>query len=188
MPRPRGPRSSFRKHPLFKLRKAMGSRLAPLTQAALAELIDAPLATLKALEVGARGVKGLSPAILEKISSATGATWDAQKKRWLFDRLYLGAAIEIDKRFVRVTRALVEEYRRLQSEGLSGNQKENFEVLMRASLEQLFKRISSERWMQLIQRYNIFFEGCCRDFGLGDPKEILMLAWLECAEERSWSA
>jgi hypothetical protein len=148
-----------------------------MTQATLADLIDVPLPTLKALETGQRGVKGLSPAILEKIRFRTGATWNAQKRRWLFDRLYLGAAIERDERFVPVTWALVEEYRRILTNlpNVPGNQ---FEKLMRASVDELLKRISSDCKMDLLQRYMMFLEGCCVEFGLGEATELWLSGWV----------
>jgi hypothetical protein len=145
-----------------------------MTQPALAHLINAPDSTMKALEAGERGTRGLSPAILEKIRFATGAVWDTQKKRWLFDRFLLAGTVDPEDRFVPLTRNLFLEYRRIFA-GPVANPEEDL-VLMRAWLDELFKAVSAERWMALHQRYAFFIEECCRDFGLGDAGDLFMRA------------
>lgn len=81
MPRPRGPRTRNKTTPLYRLRKAIGGDH-PISQPTFAELVGAALPTLKWL-----GNRRMSSALLEKIRSATGAEWNADRKRWEFQGL-----------------------------------------------------------------------------------------------------
>jgi hypothetical protein len=154
------------------LRKIIGGSL-PMTQPELAKLIGAALPTLKTL-----GHREMSAALLEKIRFATGAVWDENKKRWLFDRYLLAGAQETEERFVPFTYNLFQEYRRILTTPLDTHEEDL--VLMHAWLDQLFRRVAPEHWMQLCQRYSFFIEERCRDFALGEAGDLFMAASKQC--------
>jgi hypothetical protein len=140
---------------LYKLRKIIGGA-APITQPALAELINAALPTLKCL-----GNRPMSAPLLKKIRFATGAIWDPAKKRWLFDNWLLSHAQDTGERFVPFTRELFEAYRQILTSPPADPARKL--VLMMAWLDQLFKRTPPDRQMQLKQRVSFFVEKACRD-------------------------
>jgi hypothetical protein len=148
------------------LRKAIGGAF-PISQPALAELVDAALPTLKWL-----GNRPMSAPLLEKIRFATGAIWDPEKKRWLFDRWVLAGAEDV--RFVPFTHDLYLEYRQILTSQPADPAREL--VLMMAWLDQLLKRVPPDRRMQLGQRVSFFVEEACRDFGLGEPEDLFSTA------------
>jgi hypothetical protein len=148
------------------LRKAIGGAL-PITQPELAKLVEAALPTLKWL-----GNRPMSTPLLEKIRFATGAIWDPEKKRWLFDRWVL-TGVE-DVRFVPFTHDLFLAYRQILTSPPADPDREL--VLMMAWLDQLFKRMPAEHWMQLQRRVGFFVEEACRDFGLGEPEDLFASA------------
>src|SRR5262249_33194228 len=130
MPRSVGRPARYRATPLYKLRKIIGGSV-PMTQPVLGNLIGAALPTLKTM-----GNREMSAALLEKIRFATGAIWDASKKRWLFDRWVLADAENV--RLVAFTHDLYLEYRQILTSPPADPDREL--VLMMAWLDQLFKR------------------------------------------------
>ena len=163
-PKPRGRPSLFRSHPLFKLRRTLGSEHVPLTQQALSDLVGVSVGTLKSQEIGERGAtKGLSPEILQKIRLATGAILDPKKQSWVT----WGSSVD-GPRFVPFTRASFEEHRHMMITA-SSVLHDDHRKLIHNLIDQMFERSPADRRMQLFMRLTLSLEECSAEFGIDMP-------------------
>jgi hypothetical protein len=163
---------------LYKLRACLGDD-APITQPALAKILDTSVKTLQALESEQRGAGGLSSALLQRIQQMTGAIWSPEEKQWLFDlRIFLRVPQDANPH-VPFVRALYEQFHDMRERPSSKLKTEIDSLYARALVKYLFDCVPEELEIKLYLRICYFCETCCKEFGLGDAGKMSEAAAIE---------
>jgi hypothetical protein len=154
----RGRRAKYTKHPLFKLRGALGET-ETITQPELGEIIDVSISSLQSIETSRRG-KGILPeAILNKIQRATGAVWNS--KEWVFP-CWSGELGSL--RFIPFTFELYRQYRSICASVEWEGYIDRDAIKLR--IDALFFSTPPDRKMLLFYRIQDFLDECRKDFAV----------------------
>jgi hypothetical protein len=146
----RPPKLPLKQNPIRQLRFLVGEPMMPLNQTELAEIVDIPLPTLRALESGIRKLSGLSQ---EKLKFWLGVIWDKRAGQWVVPHdLEIGPEGITRKAGTRpATHADIVTYRALLAQ--AGRLAPDRDVdALKERIDCLFNQISPGSWIRLLSR------------------------------------
>jgi len=167
-------------HPLRLLREAlseMGEKY-PITQAELSQITGIPLNTIKALEQNQRP---LSDDVRVKIALATGAVWDARKRRWVcglqldgLSPLSTQGSLNVpDKPFTREFFLKFREQHSRRPEDADAQ-----EMLLMMRMMALLQKVSDQDWHRVFFEIQRLVDRCAEECGVEALKNLGMLSLL----------